>query len=207
MSEQSAYPLQWPARWPRTRSPQRSRFGKWNAPPTTDSATQSLLAELKRLGAQRIVISTNVPLRKDGLPYSNVSVDDKGVAIYFRLKDEPRVLACDKWSTIGENIYAIAKTIEATRGIERWGSVTTEQAFAGYAALQEKTQPTCWELLNVRKEGLQLATPEGIETAERIILQAWREKIKTAHPQNGGSEQAFADVNAAKDMALQLIKQ
>src|SRR3712207_8918795 len=55
------------------------------------------------------------------------------------LKGEKRVLACDKWDRIADTIHAIAKTIEATRGIERWGSVTTEQAFAGYTRSEEHT--------------------------------------------------------------------
>jgi len=61
---------------------------------------------------------------------------DPGAAVYWRNGDKKLVLACDKYTSVGENLYAIGKTIEATRGIERWGAVTAEQAFAGGDAEQ-----------------------------------------------------------------------
>lgn len=61
-----AYPLQWPAAWQRSKFPRRSRFKM-----TTGRARDNLIAELQRMGAKSITISTNVELRNDGLPYSN----------------------------------------------------------------------------------------------------------------------------------------
>lgn len=62
-----AYPLQWPAGKPRTAYPARARFSDRA---TVDSATRSLRAELTRLKASHVVISTNIVLRQDGNPYS-----------------------------------------------------------------------------------------------------------------------------------------
>lgn len=143
-----------------------------------------------------VVISSNLELRLDGLPYSNRrDPSDPGAAVYWRDGDRRLVLACDKWSTVGENLYTIGKTIEATRAIERWGAVTTEQAFAGYTALPERTGPSCWEVLGV--------APAATEPE---ILAAWRSKVKTAHPDAGGSTEAFNALNAAKDIALATLK-
>jgi len=64
-----AYPLQWPDGWPRTRSPERSRFDV-----TPDRARREMVIELERFGASNIVISTNVPLRKDGNPFNKPPV-------------------------------------------------------------------------------------------------------------------------------------
>jgi hypothetical protein len=45
----------------------------------------ALLNEIKLLGGRLPVISTNVRLRRDGLPYANDHVpDDKGAAVYFQ---------------------------------------------------------------------------------------------------------------------------
>lgn len=212
MLDQNSYPLTWPLGWPRTKTPQASRFVLTSTGhhPGPAHARDTLLSELDRLRAVNVSISTNLPLARDGRfkeAKSNVPAD-AGAAVYFTLKDRKQVLACDKWKTVGENLWAIAKTIEATRGIERWGSVTTEQAFAGYTALPEKTQASCWEVLGIKPEGFNLDNPAGIAHAEQIILSAWREKIRVAHPDvEGGSSEAFAAVNAAKDMALQLIRQ
>jgi hypothetical protein len=159
-----------------------------------------VIQELRRFGVgdYNVVISTNLPLRRDGLPYSNQrEPDDTGAAVYWKnRKGKQLVLACDKYDTVGDNLYAIGKTIEATRGIERWGSVTAEQAFAGYATLNEKTGPSCWETLGLEPHG----------QTEKSILDAFRKMARASHPDNGGSSEAFSAVVAAKDTAMQLIK-
>jgi hypothetical protein len=164
-----------------------------------------VIEELGRAGVPdwRVIISTNIPLRRDGLPYSNQKEpEDTGAAVYWRnRKDKQLVLACDKYDTVGDNLYAIGKTIEATRGIERWGSVTAEQAFAGYARLPEKTGPSCWEILGISPPGT-VSYPIN----ESVILKAYRDKAQKTHPDSGGSSEAFAAVVQAKDVALQLIK-
>src|SRR4051812_38337857 len=139
-----------------------------------------------------VVISTNVELRLDGLPRSDRrNPVDPGAAVYFKLKGKQKVLACDKYGTVGENLYAIGLTIEATRGIERWGSVTTEQAFAGYIALEAKTGPSCWDVL-----GIPPVIAPGLSRENRAnhIMDAYRRKARETHPDNGGSPEAFDEV-------------
>jgi hypothetical protein len=127
-----AFPLAWPLGRPRTQYPSRSRFDT-----TQERAQRTLVEEVRRMGGSHLVISTNIKLRRDGLPYANRrEPTDKGVAVYFDYKKRPMCFACDRWDRIGDNIYAIAKTIEALRGIERWGSGSmVEQAFTGFVAL------------------------------------------------------------------------
>lgn len=143
-----------------------------------------------------IVISTNIPLRRDGLPYSNQKEpQDTGAAVYFKVDGKPTVLACDKWNTVGDNIWAIAKHIDALRGQQRWGVGSIEQAFAGYAALPEKSGPNCWETLGI-----------PIDSPEQIIMDAYRRKAREAHPDNGGSHEAFISITQAKDIALATMR-
>lgn len=205
MSEYTAYPLSWPIGWPRNRTRVRSRFGTYWKKPSVALARDVVIMELKRAGVGdwNVVISTNLPLRRDGMPYSNQKEpDDTGAAVYWKdRKGKQLVLACDKYDTVGDNLYAIGKTIEATRGIERWGSVTAEQAFAGYARLQEKTGPSCWEILGIAEPGT-----VSYPITEPMILRAYRERATKTHPDHGGSHEAFAAVVAAKDTALQLIR-
>ena len=153
-----AYPLQWPAGQPRTPSYRRkgSQFTQGGFL-TPDRATRDTLDQIRRLGGTQPVVSTNVPIRKDGLPYADAArrrMDDPGVAVYFTLKGRQQVFACDKWETVPENLRAITKTIEALRGIERWGSGDMmERAFTGFTALPPPivTPPprAWWEVLNV----------------------------------------------------------
>ena len=179
-----AYPLQWPHGRPRTSYPERSRFGTR----TVDAATKELFAEVRRLGADTPVLSTNIKLRLDGWPYSNQSPPaDKGVAVYFTYKKQAMCFACDRWDRVQDNIYAIAMTIGALRGIERWGSGSmVEQAFTGFVALPAPKDHHA--ILGVRPG----ATEDEIDAA-------YRQKAKAAHPDSeGGSVEAMQELNEAR---------
>lgn len=167
-----SYPLKWPDNWKRTRRPERSRFNT-----TFGNARDGLMLELERMGARHIVLSTNIPLRRDGLPYANHGpVDDDGVAIYFEYKKNQMVFACDRWSAAVDNIQSIRKTIEAIRGIERWGaSDMMERAFGGFAALPApKEDQEWWEVLEIPPE----ASPTRIKLAYYHLARKY-------HPDNG----------------------
>tara|TARA_B100001079_G_scaffold190327_1_gene164179 strand:+ start:9066 stop:9656 length:591 start_codon:yes stop_codon:yes gene_type:complete len=129
-----AYPLCWPAGRPRTRRPERSRFDT-----TLGLARDTLIEEIGRLGGTNLIISTNVPTRKDGQFYASAKrPDDPGVAVYFDYKGSQHCFACDQWDRLQDNVQAIRKTIDALRGIARWGSGDMmERAFTGFAALPD----------------------------------------------------------------------
>jgi hypothetical protein len=191
MSE--AYPLHWPAGWPRTAKPERSRFDV-----TQGIAQSELLNQLRLMGARYVVISTNIPLRRDGQPYAGARpVEDRGVAVYFQRHGKQMTFACDRWDRVGDNMRAISKTIEAMRGVERWGaSDMMERAFSAFEALpppSEAVQASCWDIL-----GLQ---PGADQSA---IKAAWRKRMKTAHPDQGGTREEFEQVQRAYEQAMGL---
>lgn len=133
-SEITAFPLAWPNGKPRTERQKRehSRFKT-----TVDRARRELIDEIQRLGGKRPIISTNQKLRLDGYPYAGMrEPDDNGVAVYFMLDDKSRVFACDRYRSMADNLRAITLTIEALRGISRWGTGDMmNQAFSGFVAL------------------------------------------------------------------------
>jgi hypothetical protein len=180
-----AHPLQWPAGKPRTRNPEHSRF-RSNFVKTRDE----LLREIRLIGGALPVISTNMPLRRDGLPLAARRLpDDKGVAVYFSLKGQPLCFACDRWDAVEDNMQAIRRTIEALRGIERWGSGNmVEQAFTGFLCLPG-TSP--WDILGIRAGA-----------AKGEIEAAYRKKAKLLHPDCGGSDEAMSNLNRARMEAL-----
>lgn len=190
-----AYPLQWPAGWPRARYRSTARFQQkksdgWMGQVTIATARERLQRELDLLGAMYVTLSTNVELRLDGQPRSDRRDPvDTGAAVYFRLQGKDIVLACDKWDRVADNITAIAKHIEALRGMDRWGVGTASQAFAGYERL---AAPEHW----TATLGLSL------DATREQINQAYRQRAQTAHPDKGGSTAAMAHLNAARDAAL-----
>lgn len=191
-----AYPLSWPLGWKRTTQRDNARFKT-----TLAKAIEYLHLELRRMDvpSYNVLISSNIELRRDGLPYSNRKIpDDPGVAVYFKLNGKQLVLACDKWFYPEHNLHAIAKHIEALRGQERWGVGSIERAFTGYAALpaQGETSRPSWQSVL------------GLNDINHIKLEhaasKYRELVKIHHPDAGGDPvrfqqitEAFADAKAA----------
>lgn len=193
-----AYPLKWPAGIPETRNRIDSQF-KNGGFLTPDRAVRDVLNELRMLNASHIVISTNVPIRNDGLPYADAArrkIDNPGVAVYFMRKEKQQVFACDKYLTVPENMRAIAKTIEALRGIERWGTGdAVDRAFSGFTALPAPAMEMGRHWSSV------LDCPASADFDD--IKTAYNRMAKKYHPDNQATGDAarMAEINAAYDQA------
>ena len=187
----TAYPLCWPVGRPRTRFRTHSSFKT-----SEGKARDELLREIERLGGRDVILSTNMPLRQDGLPYSSKRlISDSGVAVYFTYKKKPVCFACDKFNAIGDNMHAIGKTIEALRGIARWGTGDMmDRAFTGFEALPAPAQ--WWDVLG-------FATSNGVTTEQ--INDAYRRKAMDCHPDRGGNSDDMANLNWARDAGLEQI--
>ena len=182
-----AFPLQWPAHWPRTSRPQRAQFDT-----TMAAARDGILRELRLMGVRSssVVISTDIPLRMDGLPKANRRTpDDPGVAVYFVRDGQELCVPCDKWDRIQDNMQAIRKTLEALRGVERWGAKSmVDAAFRGFDALPEQSEHGWWVVLDVRRD----EPTEQIEARYRFLL-------KQYHPDKGGNVEMFHQIQSAYD--------
>jgi hypothetical protein len=198
-----SYPLTWPMGQPRTKNCGESAFKL-----PIGIARDRLLNELRLLDTRDVVISSNLPMRRDGLPYANASEpSDPGVAVYFDRRVgvevrhdpsgiartasawKPYVIACDTYRRFVWNLRAVGVTVEALRTIQRHGaSSMLEQAFTGFAALPAHSNGAkpWWEVLGV-SEG---ATADEIKAA-------WIELSKIHHPDTGGSHERMVEINAA----------
>lgn len=187
-----AYPLYWPEGWPRTRNRESSRF----QPHGLAAESQRIINELHLLGARNSVISTNVALRRDGLPYSSQKApDDPGVAVYFTLNGRQQCIPCDRWAAVEENARAIWKSIEALRGLDRWGAKSfVDAAFRGFEALPAPGQKRqWWEVMGF---------PPGVTVTADEIKAKFRELARKHHPDKGGSTEMYQEIVAARDEGL-----
>jgi hypothetical protein len=210
MTAISAYPLQWPAGWPRATSRKRAKFGtgervhsqyggSWISKKslTISEATRRVMTELRALGVRdgRSIISANLELRNDGLPRSGQREPaDPGVAVYWQRGGEPqKVMAIDLYDRVADNLAAVAATLNAMRAIERHGGAQIlERAFTGFDALPAPGAAPHWS------EVLKCARDASAADIDR----AWRAAAKAAHPDAGGSHEAMARVNAAREAAI-----
>lgn len=183
------YPLNWPAGWARTPRHLRA-FGPFKVTP--DKAFRELMQELERLRARNVIISSNLKLRQDGYPYANQPRHgDEGIAVYFQRKGKDVVMACDKFTRREQNMRAITKTIDALRGMERWGaSDMMDRAFTGFIALPA---PLDWRaILGFASD----ATPTRQEVDDR-----YRKLLSETHPDKMGDgyNDRMVDLNAARE--------
>lgn len=191
----TAYPLAWPDGWPRTpvgqRDDSKGRFRRNGAFWTFAAARDALGAELDRLGAREVLLSTNFELNLSGQPRADrVRPADQGIAVYFKWKGRPRVMACDMHARAEENMRSVALALEAMRQLERHGGgLMMEKAFAGFTALPAPKRPH--EVLGIEPN----ASPADVQ-------RAWRSRIAGAHPDQGGTQGAAAEINAARDAML-----
>lgn len=191
-----AWPLHWPEGIKRTKSPQQSRFDA-----SFVQSRDGIFEEIRKIGGRYPVLSTNIELRRDGLPYaSQPEPRDPGVAVYFERRGKQMVFACDRWTRVKDNMRAIQKTIEAIRGIERWGATEMlERAFSAFEALPPpgaQRERTWREVLGF--------SPASKPDREGIEIE-YRSRAKKAHPDAGGSDQAMSELNAARAAAIKEI--
>lgn len=186
-----AYPLTWPDGWPRKQSHQRNSSTYRVA---FAVARDNLVRELRLAGARDVIVSSNVPLRRDGLPLAGMAEPrDPGVAVYWTDRQRrPRVMAFDGWRTTRENLRAIGRAVEHLRGLERIGATMQERAFSGFALLPTASDDDDpWRRLGLER---------GSTTRDQLVRR-YRELVHRCHPDRGGDATEMALLNAAYERA------
>lgn len=199
-----SYPLAWPAGKPVTRNSVRSPFGRNH---TVASGIDEIRRNLKLMGGRNVVVTSNLPMRNDGQPSGSASVREgasRGVAVYWTVDNTPHVMACDTYWRVECNMRAIALSLEAMRGIERWGAVQAAQMFQGFQALPPGTgevpeaQRPWREVL-----GGDAGWPDGLSPEDELVIAKARYKaaIKKVHPDAG----AGADPDKAAELNQAMV--
>jgi hypothetical protein len=215
----TAYPLAWPAGWPRATARKNGKFHRterqwhqgvnggsgWNSTRKVSvsmwDGSQRVLRELERFRVARgtIVISTNVELRRDGLPRSDRRAPtDPGVAVYWLLDGASQCIAVDIYDSVEDNLAAVAATIDAMRAIERHGGAQIlKRAWQGFTALPSSTttvrttEQAIAHLATI--VGYKLGTLVPLKDVEECLALVRLARNRT-HPDKGGSTVAFQDV-------------
>ena len=195
MDSTRAYPLYWPEGWSRATSHKSARFGDHSV----NEGRRVVADQVRLFGGRDLIISSNLELRLDGNPRSNQKQPvDRGVAIYFKRREQDVALACDIYMTVEDNLWALCRTLDALRQIERDGSPSLiNRAFKGFAALPDPNVREWWEVLNVPR------TASAVE-----IRMAYIRLAKQYHPDtgdNGGDPVLFDQVQKAYDLARGMV--
>lgn len=179
-----AFPLQWPVT--ETKSREQPLFKQ-----TLASSLQKLKRQVELMGGKNLVLSSNYSL-------GNERPKESGVCAYFLLDGQNVAIPCDRWRWVEHNVYAIALTLEAMRGMERWGAKSMITAmFSGFKALPAKAGADYHAILGL---------PPGEPLTESGIEAAYKRRAKVVHPDQGGTTEQWAALREAHDMLMQNVR-
>lgn len=172
-------PLNWPEGYRRTASYARKN-AKFRSNGSNslrmEDAVRRLRDELGRIGVKDfdgdVIISTNLKANLAGMPRADQGEpSDPGVAVYWEVAGQPRrVLPVDIYTTVKDNIAAVAAVLEYMRGIERHGgAMIQERAFSGFDALPPPDD--CWKILGIE---FKVARAKAPDVAKQYVSDAFR---------------------------------
>lgn len=184
----TAFPLTWPAQFPRSKQREKGAFKTSLAGAlgnVQDSLRRFATDSGKKL--EGLVISSNVTLGVQ-------RPADPGVAVWFTWDGLQVCIAVDRYSTVEGNLQAIHHIIEARRTELRHGTLALVRAtFTGFLSLPAPAGKHWSDVLSL---------PRDAKRAD--VDAAYRRLASQRHPDKpGGSHEAFTELNAARDEALQ----
>ncbi|TJV51104.1 MAG: J domain-containing protein [Mesorhizobium sp.] len=190
--EAQAFPLTWPDTMPRTPNKVTSKF-KTGLSAALKNVRSSLELFAGDSGKKvvNLVISSNVTLGVE-------RPADPGVAVWFVWDGMQVCIAVDRYPKVEDNLQAIHHIVEARRTEMRHGGLHIVRAtFRGFTALPAPKRRSWREIFEFVTSGP--ITADNVENAYRRLA-------KKAHPDApGGSHDAMAELNQAKEQALKEI--
>jgi len=133
--------------------------------------------------------------RNPNKPYANASYDDPGVVVRFTKDGEQMAAACDRWDNPRDNGQDLYHYLHETRMQEQRGTVTGQSEYdklrlpSGDEAVA--ADPPAHKVLGV--------SPDATEAE---ITDAYRERVKETHSDQGGDTESFKRVQRAKEQLL-----
>ncbi|WP_315768306.1 MULTISPECIES: J domain-containing protein [unclassified Bradyrhizobium] len=195
MSNVQSFPLQWPSGFPRWKNGRTGGSFKTDFDTALRNVRKSLELFASDSGKKvdEPVLSSNV----DFNPLTSGSTKrpaDPGVAVWFVWEGMQVCIPVDRYDTPAANLQAIHKIIEARRVELRHGTLALVRAtFSGFQALPAP-KGKHW------RDVLQLTDVPNV--ARSHIETAYKALSRERHPDRGGSTEAMAELNSARDTAL-----
>jgi hypothetical protein len=196
-----------PRVWPGRQRPAGFRGVKGPFKITTWAPVERfLMSELEKLGAKDVTIAIDVPnpahWRMDGGLRSDARAVTPRVIVAFTRRDGVRLsFPCDSYNDWQTNVYAIAKSLEMLRAIDRYGVTQGDQQYVGFRALPPGAAAT----LTPEAAAEIIAKHSGIP-AQAILDYppvagaAIRTAQSKTHPDRGGTDGDFAEVQKAAEI-------
>jgi hypothetical protein len=191
-----AYPLHWPPGFPRWRYSRSGGAFRTGFDDAVKNVRKSLEAFARDSGKAigQPVLSSNIDFNPLTVRNPNKRPNDPGVAVWFVWDGISVCIAVDRYDNPAANLQAIHHIIEARRVELRHGTLALVRAtFEGFKALPP---PKRWQdVLEYHK------TP----ASKHEIEENYKRIARSRHPDAGGSVDAMAELNNARDTAMREI--
>ncbi len=190
--------VDWPTGWDRTPSPDREPNKSYKM--ELRSAIEELQAEMRRLDVDDWRLSTDLDHQSQNpnVPYANQpEPQDPGVVVRWTMDGAQYAVACDRYSRVRDNLRTVGLYIREKRKMEKRPVVTGESEFAN-----ARLPPGDDESVAVGRAPPHEVLDVAPDADDATVKNAWRERVKEAHPDAGGSNEGVKRVNRARDEML-----
>lgn len=189
--------IDWPTGWDRTPASERTRNNRFET--SLRQSIDDLADELGRVGVDEWDLSTAAEHQTTNprYPYADSRPDDPGAVVRWSMNGEQYAVACDAYSRLRDNIQTLSLSLREKRKMENRPVQTGESEFAN-ARLPPADDVD--ESSTDHPDHVILGVPPNADSA--TVWDAFRRMVKTAHPDNGGSEEEFRRVCEAKEALI-----
>lgn len=184
--------LEWPTGFERTPTDGQTRNRNFDV--SLSQAFDDLEAELSRLEVDSFRYSFDANQRKsDQRPYSRANPDSPAFVLRWSMSGEQYAVACDRFSRLRDNVRTVGLYVREKRKMEQRPVVTGESEFANARLPPADDEPIT---ADVPPHKILDVDPNASASEVRC---AFREQVKDAHPDNGGSAAEFQRLTDAKE--------
>ena len=189
--------LDWPAGFDRTDSTERTRTSKFGV--RLAKAFDDLERVLKRLDVDKFRYDFAAPTRqRDGRPYARSDPDDPGFVLRWTMDGDDYAVACDHYTGLRDNVRATGLYLDEKRKMEGRPVETGESEFAN-ARLPPADDDEGGLTPNPAPHEILGVAPDA---PEAVVRGAARSLKKDAHPDSGGTTEAFQRIVEAEEAML-----
>jgi len=191
---------------------------------TAGQTQNDLKCELAAIGVDECVIQADLDesqIRNDGMPYASAKFKSDRVIISFDHPEQGSVsFPCDTYDGFWNNVRGIVKTMESLRAVDRYGVTKNSQQYTGWKQLPSNAI-VLQDFRSVEDAAGFIVEHVsecffGDETEQEkcdyilddhtMLKSAYRDASMRCHPDKGGSDQAMAKLNRARDMIIKHTK-
>lgn len=192
--------IDWPPQFDRTADHEREPNNSFDV--TLARAFSDLETELDRLGVDDYDYEFDAQQRKkDKRPYSRANSDDPSFVLRWSMGGEQYAVACDRYSRLRDNVRTVGHYLNEKRKMEDRPVETGESEFANARLPPGEGEDSVVVAGSASKQPHEVLGVDP-DAPDAVVRGAYRELLKERHPDHGGTEAEFRELQEVKEAML-----